>query len=62
MDKSNNQQYGGQELFLKMDGRKLYEYALKTVPQAIQQCLEKAGLPLQAVAKVLIHQAQWQDG
>ncbi|PSR56292.1 3-oxoacyl-ACP synthase [Adhaeribacter arboris] len=57
MDKSNNPEYNGQELFLKMDGRKLYEYALKTVPQAIQQCLEKAKLPLQAVTKVLIHQA-----
>jgi 3-oxoacyl-[acyl-carrier-protein] synthase III len=57
MDRSNNQQYEGEELFLKMEGRKLYEYALKTVPQAIRQCLEKAGLPLQSVAKVLIHQA-----
>jgi 3-oxoacyl-[acyl-carrier-protein] synthase III len=57
MDKSYNQQYEGEELFLKMDGRKLYEYALKTVPQAMQQCLEKTKTPLQAVAKVLIHQA-----
>jgi 3-oxoacyl-[acyl-carrier-protein] synthase-3 len=57
MDKSFKKDYPGQELFLKMEGRKLYEYALKTVPQAIQQCLEKAQLPLQAVAKVLIHQA-----
>jgi 3-oxoacyl-[acyl-carrier-protein] synthase-3 len=57
MDKSNNQAYAGQELFLKMDGRRLYEYALKTVPQAIKQCLEKAQLPIQAVAQVLIHQA-----
>ena len=57
MDKSNNQAYAGQELFLKMDGRRLYEYALKTVPQAIAQCLEKAQVPIQAVAKILIHQA-----
>jgi 3-oxoacyl-[acyl-carrier-protein] synthase III len=57
MDKSNNQAYEGQELFLKMDGRRLYEYALKTVPQAIAQCLEKAQVPIQAVAKILIHQA-----
>lgn len=57
MDRSNNRQYAGEELFLKMVGRKLYEYALKTVPQAIQQCLEKAKMPLQAVAKVFIHQA-----
>jgi len=57
MDKSNNQAYEGEELFLKMEGRKLYEYALKTVPSAIMQCLEKAKVPIQSVAKVLIHQA-----
>jgi len=44
-------------IFLKMEGRKLYKYALQTVATAIKQCLEKAGLPLSAVKKVLIHQA-----
>lgn len=57
MDKSNNQEYDGQELFLKMDGRKLYEYALKTVPLAIKHCLEKAKLPIEAISKILFHQA-----
>ncbi|WP_026461534.1 3-oxoacyl-ACP synthase III family protein [Adhaeribacter aquaticus] len=57
MDKSNNKAFDSQELFLKMEGRKLYEYALKTVPQAIKQCLEKAKLPIECVSKVLIHQA-----
>jgi 3-oxoacyl-[acyl-carrier-protein] synthase-3 len=45
------------DLYIKMDGRKIYEYALKTVPQLIKDCLDKAGVPLQAVKKVLIHQA-----
>lgn len=57
MDESNNKAYDGKELFLKMEGRKLYEYALKTVPQAIKQGLEKAKLPIEAVVKILIHQA-----
>jgi 3-oxoacyl-[acyl-carrier-protein] synthase III len=57
MDASYNPEYNSQDLFLKMDGRKLYEYALKTVPAAIKQTLEKAKVPLQAVAKLLIHQA-----
>lgn len=57
MGTSSNPEYTAQELFLKMDGRKLYEYALKTVPQAIKACLEKAGVPIEDVSKVLIHQA-----
>ena len=44
-------------LFLKMNGRKLYQYALETVPLSIKGCLEKAGIPLGEVKKVLIHQA-----
>ncbi|GAA4299224.1 ketoacyl-ACP synthase III [Nibribacter koreensis] len=44
-------------LYIKMDGRKIYEYALTTVPQVIQKCLQKAGLDLLDIQKVLIHQA-----
>ncbi len=44
-------------LFLKMEGRKLYKYALHTVAGAIKDALEKAGVELAEVAKVLIHQA-----
>ena len=44
-------------LFLKMDGRKLYQYALETVPRAIKDCLEKAKTQLQDIKKVIIHQA-----
>jgi 3-oxoacyl-[acyl-carrier-protein] synthase-3 len=45
------------DLFLKMNGRKLYQYALETVPHAIKHCLEKANIHLSEVKKVLIHQA-----
>jgi len=44
-------------LFLKMYGRKLYEYALQTVPGVVRDSLSRAGLTLTDVAKVLLHQA-----
>ena len=58
MGRSNNPDYRNPEdLFLKMNGRRLYQYALENVPQAIQTCLQKADIPLQEIKKVLIHQA-----
>lgn len=44
-------------LYLKMHGRKLYQYALENVPSAIKACLEKSQLHLDDIKKVLIHQA-----
>jgi 3-oxoacyl-[acyl-carrier-protein] synthase-3 len=44
-------------LFLKMEGRKLYKYALQNVAGAMKACLEKAGVPVTDVKKILIHQA-----
>jgi len=44
-------------LYLKMHGRKLYQYALETVPGAIRACLEKSGVAIDEVKKILIHQA-----
>jgi len=57
MGASYNPSFEGNDLFLKMNGRKLYEYALKTVPGVVKDCLDKAGLDLAEVAKVLLHQA-----
>jgi 3-oxoacyl-[acyl-carrier-protein] synthase III len=45
------------EIYLKMFGRKLYQYALERVPQAIKDCLDKSNIHLNEVTKVLIHQA-----
>jgi len=45
------------DLFLKMNGRRLYQYALDTVPQSIKACLDKADVSINEVSKVLIHQA-----
>jgi len=44
-------------LFLKMHGRRLYEYAVQTVPGVVRDSLDRAGLTLTDVAKVLLHQA-----
>jgi 3-oxoacyl-[acyl-carrier-protein] synthase-3 len=43
--------------FLKMEGRKLYKYALQTVAGAVSEALDKAGVALADVRKVLLHQA-----
>ncbi len=43
--------------FLKMNGRKLYQYAIEKVPQTIKECLEKSNIHLSEVKKALIHQA-----
>ena len=57
MDRSFDREAEGAPLTLKMKGRTLYEYALATVPGVVQQSLERAGLTLAQVDKVLIHQA-----
>ena len=40
-----------------MHGRKIYEFALSQVPKAMASCLEKSGIDISEVKKVLIHQA-----
>lgn len=45
------------DYYLKMNGRKLYEYALKTVPSAIKACIDKSGLDITHIERILIHQA-----
>ena len=43
--------------FMKMEGRRLYEFALQHVPSVIKQALDKAQVSLTQIRKVLIHQA-----
>jgi 3-oxoacyl-[acyl-carrier-protein] synthase III len=45
------------DIFLKMNGRKLYQYAIEKVPQAIKECLEKSHIHISEIKKALIHQA-----
>jgi 3-oxoacyl-[acyl-carrier-protein] synthase-3 len=53
--KSNNEKKA--DNFLKMHGRKLYQYAIENVPQTIKECLEKSNIHLSEIKKALIHQA-----
>ena len=57
MQCSSNIDFNPNDLYLKMNGRKLYEYALTNVPIVVNQSLEKAGVKLADIKKVLIHQA-----
>jgi 3-oxoacyl-[acyl-carrier-protein] synthase-3 len=58
MGKSYNPDFEKKDdLFLKMNGRRLYQYALENVPNAIKACLDKTDIPVTEVKKVLIHQA-----
>ncbi len=43
--------------YIKMKGRKVYEYAMRYVPMAMKQCLDKAGIDIKEVQKVFLHQA-----
>lgn len=43
--------------YIKMYGRKIYEFALSQVPLAMKSCLDKSGLGIDDVKKILIHQA-----
>ncbi|HKH62141.1 MAG TPA: 3-oxoacyl-ACP synthase III family protein [Flavitalea sp.] len=43
--------------YMKMKGRKVYEYALKYVPEAMKACLEESGVSITELKKIIIHQA-----
>lgn len=43
--------------YIKMKGRKVYEYAMKHVPEAMKICFDKSGLDITDLKKVFIHQA-----
>ncbi len=43
--------------YIKMKGRKVYEYAMQHVPQAMKDCLEKSGVGIKDIKKIFIHQA-----
>lgn len=57
MQESFNPDFAKDKMFLKMDGRKLYEQVLKMVPPMMKDCLEKSGFHVNDIDKFLIHQA-----
>ena len=44
-------------LYIKMKGRKVYEYALRHVPVAMKDCLDASGYGIQDLKAIFIHQA-----
>ncbi len=57
MGKSNNPGHNAENTYLKMNGRKLYEFAVINVPQVVKQAIDKAGLGIKDIKTVFIHQA-----
>ena len=57
MGDSYNPSLNSGGIYLKMNGRKLYESALKLVPVVVKESIDKAGLSIKDIQKVLIHQA-----
>jgi 3-oxoacyl-[acyl-carrier-protein] synthase III len=57
MGRSNNPDYPVDHLFLKMQGRMVYEQALSIVPVVVQESLDKAGITVDEIDKLFIHQA-----
>jgi 3-oxoacyl-[acyl-carrier-protein] synthase-3 len=43
--------------YIKMHGRKIYNFALSHVPQAMNECLAKSGKTIDDIKKIFIHQA-----
>jgi 3-oxoacyl-[acyl-carrier-protein] synthase-3 len=43
--------------YIKMFGRKIYEFAITKVPAAMKMALDKSGVEIDAVKKIFIHQA-----
>lgn len=43
--------------YIKMHGRKIYEFAVTNVPKAMKECLDASGLGIADVKKIFIHQA-----
>jgi len=55
--KSYNEKLDSDVRYIKMYGRKIYEYALNNVPNAMKTALDKSGVDISEVKKVFIHQA-----
>lgn len=55
--KSNNAEEKSNTHYIKMYGRKVYNFALTNVPLAMKSCLDKSGISIDSVKKIFIHQA-----
>lgn len=56
-DKSYEKLENSARHYIKMYGRKVYNFALKNVPLAMKSCLDKSGVSIDQIKKIFIHQA-----
>ena len=54
---SCNTKANQREKYIKMQGRKVYEFALSHVPAAMKKCLDDASIEIDQLKKIFIHQA-----
>ncbi|MGE5944991.1 MAG: 3-oxoacyl-ACP synthase III family protein [Flavobacteriales bacterium] len=54
---TNNQESKSKRRYIKMYGRKIYEFAITNVPAAMKSCLDASGVDIKDLKKILIHQA-----
>lgn len=57
LGKSNMAESGSNIRYIKMHGRKIYEFALTHVPAAMKAALDRSGEKIEDVKKIFIHQA-----
>jgi 3-oxoacyl-[acyl-carrier-protein] synthase III len=57
LGKSNRPPEDCHTRYLKMQGRKVYEFALRTVPVAMKSCLDTCKIQPEEVKKIFLHQA-----
>jgi len=57
MGSSQNPEKNDLPQYIKMKGRKVYEYALRYVPAAMKECLDKSGDSIENLKVIFIHQA-----
>lgn len=55
--KSYNPEANPKDKYIKMFGRKVYEFAITHVPKALKQCLDQSGEDIADLSKVFLHQA-----
>lgn len=48
---------GNERCYIKMHGKKIYEFALQKVPAAMKHCFDQSGEEIGNLKKILIHQA-----
>jgi 3-oxoacyl-[acyl-carrier-protein] synthase-3 len=55
--KTNEKDCPDPRAYIKMYGRKIYEFAVTYVPAAMKNCLDQSGIPINNLRKIFIHQA-----